>query len=158
MKHYSSQPAQLYSAQHSARQQGFTLLEIMVVIVILGLLVAVVAPNVLQNQDKAMVQKARADIAILEQAADLYKLDNFSHPTTDQGLEALVSKPSSGPIPKRYNSNGYIKRLPNDPWGNPYQYLQPGEHGPVDIYSVGADGELGGEELAADIGNWETSN
>lgn len=137
------------------RQRGFTLLEIMVVIVILGLLVAVVAPNVLQNQDKAMVEKARADIAILEQAVDMYKLDNFSHPTTDQGLEALVNKPSSGPVPKRYNAEGYIKRLPNDPWGNPYQYLQPGDHGTVDIYSLGADGELGGEGLAADIGNWQ---
>ncbi|MFT5719910.1 MAG: general secretion pathway protein G [Motiliproteus sp.] len=137
------------------RQQGFTLLEIMVVIVILGLLVAVVAPNVLQNQDKAMVQKTRADIAILEQALDLYKLDNFSYPSTDQGLESLVSKPNGNPEPKRYNRNGYIKRLPNDPWGNPYQYLQPGVHNPVDIFSVGADGELGGEELAADIGNWD---
>ncbi|WP_207062853.1 type II secretion system major pseudopilin GspG [Motiliproteus sp. SC1-56] len=136
------------------RAQGFTLLEIMVVIVILGLLVAVVAPNVLQNQDKAMVEKARADVALLEQALDLYKLDNFSYPTTDQGLEALVNKPQSGPEPKRYNSEGYIKRLPTDPWGNPYQYLQPGEHGAVDVYSTGADGELGGEGLAADIGNW----
>lgn len=136
------------------RQQGFTLLEIMVVIVILGLLVAVVAPNVLQNQDKAMVQKAQADVAILEQALDMYKLDNFVYPTTEQGLEALVSKPQSAPEPKRYNSNGYIKRLPTDPWGNPYQYLQPGQNKPVDVYSLGADGELGGEGLAADIGNW----
>jgi len=136
------------------RQQGFTLLEIMVVIVILGLLVAVVAPNVLQNQDKAMVQKARADVSILEQALDMYKLDNFIYPSTDQGLEALVSKPQSAPEPKRYNSNGYIKRLPKDPWGNPYQYLQPGQQKPVDIWSLGADGELGGEGLAADIGNW----
>lgn len=136
------------------RQQGFTLLEIMVVIVILGLLVAVVAPNVLQNQDKAMVQKAQADVAILEQALDMYKLDNFVYPSTEQGLEALVSKPQSAPEPKRYNSNGYIKRLPTDPWGNPYQYLQPGQNKPVDVYSLGADGELGGEGLAADIGNW----
>lgn len=135
-------------------QRGFTLLEIMVVIVILGLLVAVVAPNVLQNQDKAMVGKARADVALLEQALDMYKMDNFVYPTTDQGLEALVSKPQSGPEPKRYDSNGYIKRLPKDPWGNPYQYLQPGEHNPIDVYSLGADGELGGEGLAADIGNW----
>lgn len=135
------------------RQQGFTLLEIMVVLVILGLLVALVAPNVLQNQDKAMVQKAKADVALLEQALDMYKLDNFQYPTTDQGLEALVTKPENGPQPKRYNSNGYIKRLPQDPWGNPYQYLQPGTKKAFDVYSLGADGEMGGEELAADIGN-----
>jgi len=144
----------LKSLQTTRRQRGFTLLEIMVVIVILGLLVAVVAPNVLQNQDKAMVQKTRADVAILEQALDMYKLDNFIYPTTEQGLEALVSKPQSNPEPKRYNSDGYIKRLPLDPWGNPYQYLQPGQQKPVDIWSLGADGELGGEGLAADIGNW----
>jgi len=135
------------------RQQGFTLLEIMVVLVILGLLVALVAPNVLQNQDKAMVEKARADVALLEQALDMYKLDNFQYPTTDQGLEALVTKPENGPQPKRYNSNGYIKRLPGDPWGNPYQYLQPGTKKAFDVYSLGADGEMGGEGLAADIGN-----
>lgn len=135
------------------RQQGFTLLEIMVVLVILGLLVALVAPNVLQNQDKAMVEKARADVALLEQALDMYKLDNFQYPTTDQGLEALVTKPETGPQPKRYNSNGYIKRLPTDPWGNPYQYLQPGTKKAFDVYSLGADGEMGGEGLAADIGN-----
>lgn len=135
------------------RQQGFTLLEIMVVLVILGLLVALVAPNVLQNQDKAMVEKARADVALLEQALDMYKLDNFQYPTTDQGLEALVTKPETGPQPKRYNSNGYIKRLPTDPWGNPYQYLQPGTKKAFDVYSLGADGEMGGEGLAADVGN-----
>ena len=137
------------------REQGFTLLEIMVVIVILGLLVAVVAPNVLQNQDRAMVEKARADIAVLEQSLDMYKLDNHVYPTTDQGLMALVKVPQTGPQPKNYRSNGYIKRLPDDPWGNPYQYIQPGEHGPYDLYSLGADGEEGGEELASDIVNWQ---
>ena len=137
------------------RQQGFTLLEIMVVIVILGLLVAVVAPNVLQNQDRAMVEKARADIAVLEQSLDMYKLDNHVYPTTDQGLMALVKAPQTGPQPINYRSNGYIKRLPDDPWGNPYQYIQPGEHGPYDLYSLGADGEEGGEELASDIVNWQ---
>jgi general secretion pathway protein G len=137
-----------------SRQQGFTLLEIMVVIVILGLLVSIVAPNVLQNQDRAMVEKAKADIAVLEQALDMYKLDNYVYPTTDQGLDALVKKPSSSPEPRNYRSDGYIKRLPKDPWGNTYQYLQPGEHGPVDLYSTGADGDEGGEDLASDIGNW----
>jgi len=135
------------------RQGGFTLLEIMVVLVILGLLVAMVAPNVLQNQDKAMVEKARADVALLEQALDMYKLENFRYPTTDQGLEALVSKPETGPLPKRYRDGGYIKRLPQDPWGNPYQYLQPGANKAFDLFSLGADGEMGGEGLAADIGN-----
>ncbi|RVU31672.1 MULTISPECIES: type II secretion system major pseudopilin GspG [Neptunomonas] len=136
------------------RQRGFTLLEIMVVVVILGLLVAVVAPNVLDNQDKAMVEKAKADIAALEQALDMYKLDNHQHPTTDQGLEALVERPSISPEPKNYRPDGYIKRLPNDPWGNEYQYLQPGENGAFDLYSLGSDGENGGEGQAADIGNW----
>ncbi len=136
------------------RQSGFTLLEIMVVIVILGLLVAIVAPNVLQNQDIAMVEKAKADISALENALDMYKLDNHSYPSTDQGLEALVNKPTSSPTPKNYRSDGYIKRLPTDPWGNPYQYLYPGEHGSYDLYSLGADSNNNGEGLAADITNW----
>lgn len=140
--------------QTAHRQQGFTLLEIMVVMVILGLLAAVVAPNVLQNQDTAMVKKSQADIAALEQALDLYRMENHRYPTTDQGLEALVSKPEYGPEAKNYRPGGYIKRLPQDPWGNPYLYLYPGENAAVDIFSTGADGEEGGEELNADIGNW----
>lgn len=140
--------------QHHNKQQGFTLLEIMVVVVILGLLVAIVAPNVLDNQDKAMVEKTKADIAGLEQALDMYKLDNHTYPSTDQGLESLVKKPQINPQPKNYRPDGYIKRLPNDPWGNSYQYLTPGEHGSFDLYSFGADGDNGGEGQAADIGNW----
>ncbi|WP_415893775.1 type II secretion system major pseudopilin GspG [Neptuniibacter sp. QD72_48] len=140
--------------KHSRKDQGFTLLEIMVVIVILGLLVAIVAPNVLQNQDIAMVEKAKADIASLENALDMYKLDNHTYPTTDQGLEALTGKPSTGPSPKNYRSDGYIKRLPTDPWGNEYQYLSPGEHGKYDLYSLGADGTHGGEGNGSDIANW----
>lgn len=144
-----SAPSQLY---RTSQQAGFTLLEIMVVIVILGLLVAVVAPNVLQNQDKAMVEKAKADLAILEQSLDLYKLDNFVYPSTDQGLEALLQKPDIAPIPKNYANGGYIKRLPEDPWGNAYLYLQPGsQNQDYALYSTGADGETGGEGLAADI-------
>lgn len=138
-----------------SRQSGFTLLEIMVVIVIMGLLVAVVAPNVLQNQDRAMIEKARADISVLEQALDMYKLDNHVYPTTNQGLQALIQRPETGIQPKNYRSNGYIKRLPDDPWGTPYVYIQPGEHGPFDLYSTGADGEEGGEDLARDIVNWQ---
>lgn len=146
----------MLNAQTQARpQRGFTLLEIMVVIVILGLLVAVVAPNVLQNQDRAMVEKARADIAVLEQALDMYKLDNHVYPSTDQGLMALVKRPERSPEPKNYRSDGYIRRLPEDPWGNPYMYIQPGEHGRFDLYSTGADGEEGGEDLASDIVNWQ---
>lgn len=139
---------------YKVKQNGFTLLEIMVVVVILGLLVAVVAPNVLQNQDKAMVEKAKADIAALEQALDMYKLDNHVHPNTDQGLEALVAKPQLSPEPRNYRTEGYIKRLPKDPWGNDYQYIQPGEKGAFDLYSTGSDGSNGGEGLAGDIGNW----
>jgi general secretion pathway protein G len=127
----------------------------MVVIVIMGLLVAVVAPNVLQNQDRAMTEKARADISVLEQALDMYKLDNHVYPTTNQGLQALVEKPETGSVPKNYRSDGYIKRLPDDPWGTPYVYIQPGEHGPYDLYSTGSDGEEGGEDLARDIVNWQ---
>ncbi|WP_054676172.1 type II secretion system major pseudopilin GspG [Parasalinivibrio latis] len=136
------------------KQQGFTLLEVMVVIVILGVLASLVVPNLLGNKEKADQQKAVTDISSLEQSLDMYKLDNAVYPTTDQGLEALVSKPSSSPEPRNYRSDGYIKRLPKDPWGNDYQFLNPGEHGNVDIFSLGADGQEGGEGVNQDIGNW----
>ena len=141
--------------QKVKKQKGFTLLEVMVVLVIIGLLIAIVAPNVLDNQDQAMKQKAMADIASLEQALEMYRLDNFNYPTTEQGLDALVSKPSLAPEPRNYRENGYIRRLPTDPWGNQYQYRQPGEHGRVDIFSLGADGRPGGEGMNAEIGNWQ---
>jgi len=141
-------------SSRAAGQRGFTLLEIMVVIFIIGLLIAIVAPNVLSNQDDAMQQKARADISTLEQALDMYRLDNYRYPTTQQGLEALVSRPSQAPEPKNYRADGYIRRLPEDPWGHPYQYRSPGEHGSVDIFSLGADNATGGEDTDADIGNW----
>ncbi|MDD1796175.1 type II secretion system major pseudopilin GspG [Enterovibrio makurazakiensis] len=136
------------------RQQGFTLLEIMVVIVILGVLASLVVPNLLGNKDKADQQKAVTDISSLEGVLDMYRLDNSVYPTTDQGLDALVSKPSSSPEPRNYRQDGYIKRLPQDPWGNDYQYLNPGEHGSVDIFSLGADNQEGGEGVNQDIGNW----
>lgn len=139
---------------HPRPQQGFTLLEIMVVIVIIGLLVAVVAPNVLDNQDKAMEQKVKADLATLEQALDMYRLDNLRYPSSEQGLQALVKRPQQAPEPKNYRADGYIRRLPDDPWGSAYRYRSPGEHGRVDIYSLGADGAPGGDGLNADIGNW----
>jgi general secretion pathway protein G len=141
------------SKQCKRKQQGFTLLEVMVVLVILGMLAAVVAPNVLGTQDRGMVKKVQADIALLEQAVDMYKLDNFVFPTTDDGLEALVKKPA-GKTLTNYATDGYIKRLPADPWGNPYQYISPGKHSKYDIYSLGSDGVLGGEGQAKDIGNW----
>lgn len=135
-------------------QRGFTLLEIMVVIVILGLLVAIVAPNVLENQDRAMVQKAKADVKVLESALKMYKLDNLRYPTEAQGLAALVKKPASGPQPKGYRSDGYIDRLMQDPWGNAYQYANPGQRRTLEVFSFGADGIAGGDSLDADIGNW----
>ncbi|MBZ9558100.1 MULTISPECIES: type II secretion system major pseudopilin GspG [unclassified Modicisalibacter] len=141
-------------APHPGHQSGFTLLEIMVVIFIIGLLVAIVAPNVLSNQDDAMQQKARADLSTLEQALDMYRLDNYRYPTTQQGLAALVSPPSSDPQPDNYRKGGYIRRLPEDPWGHPYHYASPGQHGRVDLYSLGADDQPGGEGIDADIGNW----
>ncbi|WP_084406457.1 type II secretion system major pseudopilin GspG [Photobacterium jeanii] len=136
------------------KQRGFTLLEVMVVIVILGVLASLVVPNLLGNKEKADQQKVVTDISALEQSLDMYKLDNSVYPTTDQGLDALVTKPSSSPEPRNYRNGGYIKRLPNDPWGNEYNYVMPGEHGAVDIFSLGADGQEGGEGVNADIGNW----
>ena len=134
------------------RQTGFTLIEVMVVVVILGILAAIVVPRVMDRPDAARVTKAKADIRALESALNLYKLDNFVYPNTDQGLQALVSKPSGTPEPRNWKQ--YMDRLPKDPWGNDYQYLSPGIQGAVDIFSFGADGQLGGTELAADIGNW----
>ncbi|WCE29803.1 type II secretion system major pseudopilin GspG [Vibrio sp. SCSIO 43137] len=136
------------------KQAGFTLLEVMVVVVILGILASFVVPNLLGNKEKADQQKAISDISALEQALDMYKLDNSVYPTTDQGLDALVAKPSGSPEPRNYRSGGYIKRLPNDPWGREYQYLSPGDNGTIDIFTFGADGEEGGEEASTDIGNW----
>jgi general secretion pathway protein G len=135
-------------------EAGFTLVELMVVIVIIGLLATVVAINVLPSQEKAMVQKAKADIAVLEQAVESYQLDNFTVPRGQDGLQALVSAPAGLENPERYRAGGYIKRLPKDPWGGDYQYTAPGEHGAFDIYSFGADGQKGGEGKNADLGNW----
>jgi general secretion pathway protein G len=137
------------------QQRGFTLIELMVVIVILGILAGVVVPRIMDNPDKARVAKAKHDITALESALDVYRLDNFFYPTTDQGLEALVSKPSGSPEPANWKEGGYIKKLRKDPWGNDYMYLSPGEHGELDIYSLGADGAPGGEGVFADIGSWD---
>lgn len=131
-------------------EEGFTLVELMVVIVIIGLLATVVLINVLPSQDRAMVTKARADIATLSQAMEMYRLDNFSYPTGGDGLQALVSAPA-GAQAANYRPGGYVKSLPNDPWGRPYQLAVPGKNGAFDIYSLGADGAPGGEGENADI-------
>ena len=137
------------------RQSGFTLIEVMVVVAILAILAAVIVPRVMDEPAKAREAKVRQDLRAIESALDLYKLDNYRYPTTDQGLEALVEPPSSGPEPRNYKDGGYLRKLPTDPWGNPYQYLHPGEHGEVDVYSLGADGAPGGSGENADIGNWQ---
>lgn len=136
----------------SRRQTGFTLIEVMVVVVILGILAAIVVPRVMDRPAEAQAVKARQDIRALESALNLYKLDNFVYPNTDQGLEALVTKPGTSPEPRNWKQ--YIPRLPKDPWGNDYQYLAPGVQGDIDIFTFGADGQLGGEDINADIGNW----
>ncbi len=139
------------------KTRGFTLIEIMVVVVIIGILIGLVAPNILGRVDKARVTAAKTDIATLEQALEMYRLDNHAYPSTDQGLEALITKPSGEPEAKNWNLEGYLKKkqLPKDPWGNSYQYVSPGQEGrPFDLYSFGADGREGGEGYDADIGNW----
>ena len=131
------------------KQSGFTLIEIMVVLAILAGLVAMVAPNIIGEAGEARVKTAKAEMANIGQALSMYKLHNFTYPSTSQGLEALVSKPSGSPEPKNYKKGGYLPKLPTDPWGNPYIYLASG--GKYEIISLGADGEEGGEDDAADI-------
>lgn len=136
------------------RGAGFTLVELMVAIVIIGLLSTVVMINVMPSQDRAMAEKARADISVLEQALETYRLDNMAYPTTAQGLDALLAPPPGLARPERYRKGGYIRRLPGDPWGQAYQYRQPGRSGGFDVYSFGADAAEGGDGDGADIGNW----
>lgn len=141
----------------NSKERGFTLIEILVVIVIIGVLVALAAPNILGRVDEARVTAARADINTIAQALDMYRLDNHSYPSTEQGLEALVHKPSGTPEARNWNSSGYLKggKLPADPWGREYQYLSPGAHGPYDLYSLGADGKEGGDDYDRDVVSWE---
>lgn len=136
------------------RHRGFTLLEVMVVIVIIGLLATLVLPRVLGRQDQAMIAKAKVDVQALSTALKMYKLDNFNYPSTEQGLEALIKQPAGQPAVKNWRKGGYIERLPADPWGNPYQYLSPGEKMEIDVWSFGADGRKGGEDTDREIGNW----
>ena len=150
-------PADKQKPTSQVNQSGFTLIEVMVVVVILGILAAIIVPRVMDRPDTARIVKARQDIRALESALNLYKLDNFHYPSTDQGLEALVEKPVGSPEARNWKSGGYLDRLPKDPWGGDYRYLSPGVHGEVDIYSLGADGRPGGEGIDADIGNWNLS-
>ncbi|WP_294354693.1 type II secretion system major pseudopilin GspG [uncultured Sphingomonas sp.] len=136
------------------KKNGFTLVELMVVIVIIGLLATIVALNVLPSGDTARIQKAKADIATIEQGLEMYRLQQGSYPTTSQGLQALVSAPA-GADASRYQAGGYIKRLPEDPWNRPYLYASPGQHGAADVWTLGADGKDGGEGINADIGSWQ---
>lgn len=133
---------------------GFTLIEVMVVVVILGILAALVVPRIMGRPDEARIVKAKNDLRALEAALKLYKLDNYVYPSTDQGLEALVQRPSTPPEPRQWKEGGYLDRLPKDPWGRPYLYLNPGIHGEIDIWTHGVDGQPGGEGVDADIGNW----
>ncbi|MCA1805992.1 MAG: type II secretion system major pseudopilin GspG [Xanthomonadaceae bacterium] len=136
------------SDKHRAR--GFTLIEVMVVVVILGIMAAILVPRIMDRPEQAQIIKAKQDIRVIESQLNLYRLDNFNYPTTDQGLEALVEKPTHGAEPRNYKQGGYLDRLPVDPWGNPYQFLSPGTHGSIDIYSLGPDGVPSDD----DIGNW----
>ncbi|SRR6056297_1591098 len=137
---------------------GFSLVEILVVLVIMGLLISIVAPTVLNQADEARVSKAKADFKNIETALKMYKLDNYVYPTTEQGLQALVEPSSLDPEPRNFREGGYLEELPVDPWGRPYLYLSPGENKAVDIYSLGADGLSGGEDQNADIGNWKVED
>ena len=141
--------------KHKKSEDGFTLVEVMVVMVIIGLLATFVVINVLPSQDKAMVQKAKGDIRLLEQATEMYRLDMMDYPDEAAGLQALRSLPPGADNFDRYRTGGYVKFLPDDPWGRPYIYRYPGEHGVVDILSYGSDGQPGGEGLAADVVSWQ---
>ena len=137
------------------RARGFTLIELMVVLAIIGVLAALIVPNVIGRADDARVTAARTDVGNLMQALKLYKLDNGRYPTTEQGLNALVTKPAAEPVPRNWKLGGYLDKLPQDPWGTPYQYSNPGTHNnEIDVYSLGADGKLGGTGNDEEIGNW----
>jgi general secretion pathway protein G len=146
---------QIDSQRKQRRSGGFTLVEIMVVVVIIGILGALVVPKLLGRTGEARVTAAKTDIATMMQALKLYKLDNQRYPSTEQGLQALITKQTAGPAANGWKSGGYMEKLPKDPWGNAYQYLSPGIHGEVDIFSLGADGQPGGTGEDADVGSWE---
>ena len=146
-------PLQNSRRPQSWLQRGFTLIELLVVLVIIGVLAALIVPNLLERTDDSRVTAARADVNILMQSLKLYKLDSQRFPTAEQGLEALVRKPTAGAVPPNWRP--YLDKLPNDPWGQPYQYVNPGVKGEIDVFSYGADGKPGGEGKNADIGSWQ---
>lgn len=139
-----------YKTRNYLKFNGFTLIEVMVVVVILSILAAIVVPKIMDRPEQARITKAKSDIRALEAALNLYRLDNMIYPTTDQGLEALVSKPTDSPEPRNWKEGGYLDRLPVDPWGNPYLFLNPGTQGVIDIYSAGLDPQSADD----DLGNW----
>jgi len=143
----------LHQRLHAGVRRGFTLIELMVVLVIIGVLAALIVPNVLERTDDARATAAKADINNLMQALKLYKLDNQRYPSAEQGLEALVKKPTAGAVPPNWRP--YLDKLPADPWGKPYQYINPGVKGEIDVFSLGADGQPGGDGKNADIGSWQ---
>lgn len=142
-------------SQRQKSSAGFSLIELMVVVVILSILAVVIVPRVIDRPDQARVSRAQSDIAALDAALALYRLDNQTYPTTEQGLAALVERPTRNPAPRNWAEGGYIGRIPTDPWGNDYQYLNPGVHGDYDLFSFGADGRTGGTGVNAVIGNWQ---
>jgi general secretion pathway protein G len=151
-----SYPRRLHSSLRARRAAGFTLIEIMVVVVILGILAALVLPNVIGNVDKAQIAKVKQDLQAFDTALSLFRLDNFKYPTTDQGLQSLVQQPND-PTIRNWKPGGYLRGgVRKDPWSNDYVYVSPGQHGEYDIYTLGADGQEGGEGINADIGNWMT--
>lgn len=139
-------------------QQAFTLIEVMVVVVIIAILAAIVVPKIMSRPEQARLVKARQDIMAIENAMDLYKLDNGFYPSTEQGIKALVSKPVGTPSPDNYASGGYLKTLPMDPWGHPYHYQNPGQHGDIDIFTYGPTGKAGGKGQNAEIGSWNLNS
>ncbi len=145
----------LSPVRRASRERGFTLVEVMVVVAILGILAALIVPKIIGRSDDARIVAAKQDVATLVAALKLYRLDNQRYPTTEQGLKALVEKPTAEPVPNNWKTGGYLDKLPKDPWGNVYQYLQPGVHGELDIFSLGADGQPGGTGNDADIGSWD---
>jgi general secretion pathway protein G len=147
----------MFQKKLMSQQRGFSLIEVLVVLVILGLLVSIIAPNVLGRADEARVQKVFADFSAIETALRMYRLDNYDYPSTEQGLRALVERPTLEPQPRNWKSGGYLESLPVDPWGNLYLYLSPGQNGVYDIFSYGADGVRGGEGQNQDYGNWQAA-
>ena len=143
------------SAPKKGGDAGFTLIEIMVVIAIIGILATLIVPKIMGRPDEARATAAKHDVGTLVQAFKLYRLDIGRYPTTEQGIRALVEKPTSEPVPQNWKAGGYLDSIPKDPWGNPYQYANPGTHGEIDVYSYGSDGKPGGTGNDADIGNWQ---